>query len=851
MLFLSSLAQHVCAATFTWTGDALGSNDWGATSGFPTVTSNWVSGGNTSSFPGSPDTAIFDSDQTGFIIVDLNGTRTVTTARFDGAAPITLNESQLRLTNGDITALGPSSSYRINSSVLPLSAALWNISGGSTELTVTGVVSGTQPLIKSGAGTLVLSGNNTYTNTTTVSSGTLQIGDGGSTGSITGSLINNSTTVFNRSNSLTYNGLISGGGSLVKEAGTLTLTANNSFSGTTTVDSGTLQLGSGGSSGTISGNIVNNTSVRFNRSGIVTYSDVISGPGTLNKSGSGTLRLTGNNTYTGNTIVSVGTLQIGSGGTTGSITGNITNTANVAFNRSDDLTYGGVITGIGSFDKNGAGTLAITGNHNYTGNTTINSGTLELGNGGTSGSLSASSNIINDGNLVFNRSNAINAISIISGSGSVTQNGPGTLNLIASNAYSGGTHLANGLVTFGNEGSIGGVGSPVIAEGGNLRYTGNTTFGSRPFTLTNDLDFEIAVAASEYTNSGDFTGTGVLTKSGPGTLTLTGNNVGGHNKVVESGTLKFAGNGTLGGNIENNGTLEFDRTFDTAFAGVISGTGDLIKRDFAKLTLTGVNTYAGKTTIESGSFEIVNDANLGTGGDVIMQAGTTLQVTGTTTAAHDFELPSSGFATIEVDTGQTYTVEGSISSTGAELRKNGLGTLELNGLNTYGGGTIVQGGTVILANSGSGGVGPIDIQVGQVEVENDASIGVPGATAPSSVAIASGGVFSTTAGYETTIGSLGIVAINGGAINSDRVKLQFGAEIFGSGAVNARVLADTGSTIAAEASLTLGDALSVSGFYSNGDFEIADNVVTLLDSNDAVFDSGALGRSGECWYRRS
>ncbi len=129
---------------------------------------------------------------------------------------------------------------------------------------------------------------------------------------------------------------------------------------------------------------------------------MISGTGTLTQAGTGTLILTGANTYTGGTTVSAGTLQIGNGGTTGiDRRQHRRTTARVVFNRSNALTYAGAISGTGSLTKNGAGTLTLTGDSTYTGGTTINAGTLQLGSGGTTGSIAG--NIVNNGVLAVNR----------------------------------------------------------------------------------------------------------------------------------------------------------------------------------------------------------------------------------------------------------------------------------------------------------------------------------------------------------------------------------------------------------------------------------------------------------------
>ena len=158
-------------------------------------------------------------------------------------------------------------------------------------------------------------------------------------------------------------------------------------------------------------------------------SQALAGAGSLTKIGAGTLALTGDNTYSGGTTISAGTLQLGNGGTTGSVAGNILNNAILAFNRSNALTFGGVISGTGAVQQNGAGTTILTADNTYTGGTTINAGTLQLGNGGTAGSIVG--NVLNNGALAFNRSDAVTFGGVISGTGALQQNGAGSTNLTA------------------------------------------------------------------------------------------------------------------------------------------------------------------------------------------------------------------------------------------------------------------------------------------------------------------------------------------------------------------------------------------------------------------------------------
>jgi fibronectin-binding autotransporter adhesin len=116
-----------------------------------------------------------------------------------------------------------------------------------------------------------------------------------------------------------------------------------------------------------------------------TFSGVLangSNPGRYTKAGTGTQILTGANTYTGGTTIAAGTLQIGDGGTSGSISGNITNNGALVFDRSGSLTYGNAISGTGTLTKRGPGMLTLTGANTFAGGTTLTAGTLQLGSSG-------------------------------------------------------------------------------------------------------------------------------------------------------------------------------------------------------------------------------------------------------------------------------------------------------------------------------------------------------------------------------------------------------------------------------------------------------------------------------------
>ena len=160
--------------------------------------------------------------------------------------------------------------------------------------------------------------------------------------------------------------------------GTTILTAANSYAGGTTISAGVLQLGNGGATGSIVGNVLNNATLVFNRSNIYQFDGEISGTGGVQQNGGGTTILTAANTYAGGTTISAGVLQLGNGGATGSIVGNVLNNATLVFNRSNIYQFDGEISGTGGVQQNGGGTTILTAANSYTGATTVNSGTLSV-----------------------------------------------------------------------------------------------------------------------------------------------------------------------------------------------------------------------------------------------------------------------------------------------------------------------------------------------------------------------------------------------------------------------------------------------------------------------------------------
>lgn len=374
-------------------------------------------------------------------------------------------------------------------------------------LTVSGIVSGTGSVINDGTGTVILAADNTYSGGTTINAGTLQVGNGGGTGKLNGSsaITDNGTLIFNSTAGFTMSASITGTGQLIKRgAGLLVLRGGGvtySFSGGMTIDTGAqLQLFQGNEATYTGGPITNNGTLFMVRqdTAVAIVAANISGNGILireaNNANTGDVTLTGTNTYGGAnafaTIIRSGGLVLGDNGVTpygGSITGHVQfANGNVStepdryltFNRAEDYTFSGNIvgavtnvgTGVGQINpaqagrviQSGSGVLTLTGNNTYPFGTTINAGTLVVGNGGTSGTIGNGA-VTDNGVLVFNRAGNL-SVAAINGVGSVVQYGPGTTTLTASNSATGPTTVSNGtLVVSGRY-----LGGDLLVEGGTV-----------------------------------------------------------------------------------------------------------------------------------------------------------------------------------------------------------------------------------------------------------------------------------------------------------------------------------------------------------------------------------------------
>jgi fibronectin-binding autotransporter adhesin len=647
---------------------------------------------------------------------------------------------------GGLLTLGAAATISSNSGTLNLTNT-GTITGSGLNLTLTGsgigsissiIATGTGALIKNGSGQWILTGANTYTGGTTISAGTLQLGNGGTSGSILGDVIDNGSFAINRSDTYAFGGVISGSGAFAQiGTGTTILTGANTYTGGTTISAGTLQLGNGGTSGSIVGDVVNNGSFAINRSDTLTFGGVISGSGAFRQIGIGTTVLTGANTYTGGSTISGGTLQLGNSGTSGSIIGDVIDNGTFAINRSDTYTFGGVISGAGAFQQLGTGTTVLTGANTYTGTTTVNGGSLLV-----DGSIASANTSVNSGGLLGGNGAIAGSVAIADGGILAPGNSVGTLTV--SSLTLGNASLLN--YQLGIPGVVGMGINDLTNVTGNLTLDGilNTAalpgFGPGAYRLFNyggaltDNILDIGAVPAGFNASDFMIVTGVpnqvnlLVLGGPLSVTQfwdgpnavadgaidggTGNwdnrttnwtnSTGTANSSWQNGIAIFGGTaGTVtltdqiffagmvfmtdgylinaaGANslhLVGSPTITAADTVTATINTPINGAGGITKDGTGTLVLTGASSYTGGTTISTGTLQLGN-------------GGTTGSIVG--------DVVNNGIFTI--NRSDTYTFGGVISGSGA-LAQIGPGTTILTATNAYSGDTSINAGTLQVNGS--------------------------------------------------------------------------------------------------------------------------------------------------------
>lgn len=700
-----------------------------------------------------------------------------------GSEASTLGTGSLVFSGGTLRYTGTDSVTTTRGMRLMASGGTFDISEAGAVVTLDSNVAAatSQPensLIKTGAGTLSLAGVESNGVSVVVNGGTLLLAktpDASVANAVYKLTINSGATVrlegsggnqIDDSSSVTVNtGAIfdlNGREEIINE-----LRGNGSVTNQSSTGNGILSIGPGSHDADFSGIISNGSAGRTLA---------------LEKLYSGTQILSGNNTYTGGTTVRDGILQIGNGGTTGSISGNVVveylwhpytpTDGAIAFNRSDALSFGGSISGSGRIIQNGPGTLTLSGSNSYTGSTLISGGILSvasLSNGDSNSGIGASSsdaaNLVLDGGtlrytgaarstdrlftvtakggsldasgtgaLSFTSTDSI----VMGGSGSraltltgtgtgslasvignptgsttsLIKEGAGTWTLSGTNTFTGGVTIKAGTLTASTNANFGGAGGTIGLAGGTLNLANNT--GST-------FNRSVTVSADSTVNSNRVTnGAGV-------THTLGALSIGSQTLSIARGTGATSGTGgiifgatTLTGNSTfspgSNAALTLGALTDGGTARTITKTGagalTLATSATSLVTSTAVNLQAGNINL--------NHANaLGALSNVTISSGATLAV-GTSVNATFGALNGTGSITLGGNTltigtsnNLTSSFGGTISGTNGKLVKNGAGTLTLTSAHTYTGGTTISGGRVRANNStGSAfGTGAVTVQL--------------------------------------------------------------------------------------------------------------------------------------------
>ena len=579
-------------------------------------------------------------------------------------------------------------------------------------------------------------------------------------------------------------GSLQGGGLAVNQSGIVTVSAiagpitSLRVDGTATLPSAALSVtgaASFGANAVLNGGSLSAASFAVSGGTIRT---VLTGTGALIKTGNSTATLTGANTFSGGTTISGGTLVVNSFG----LVGSVTNNATLEFSQDSNGTFAGTISGTGQLIKSGTGRVGLTGANVYTGGTIINAGTLTV----TTSSLPGA--VVNNATLQFNQDGRGTFKGVISGTGAVLKTGLGAAGLTGVNTYTGGTTVDAGTLVV--------------------------TTASLPGNVTNNAILQFN-QSSRGTYLGLISGTGAVVKTGTGAVGLTGANTYAGGTTVSEGTLLVT-TVSLPGNVINNATLQFNQAFRGTYAGVISGTGALVKTGTGAVGLTGANTYTGGTTISEGTL-VVTSTSLP--GDVVNNA------------------------IIQFNQNGNGTYASAITGTGS-LLKTGTGNLGLTGLNNYSGGTTISDGTLFVTTSSL----PAGSVVNNATLQfNQTATGVFNGTISGSGTVIKGGrgsmSFTADNAYTGTtelIGGTLFIEGNQG-LASGNVNVASGATLGGTGTIGGHTTVATGGRHRIGSALgsdltgqqTFGSSLAYQG-GSTAFWRLNDNTTDAADYDRAV-----------------
>ncbi|EIL1870556.1 autotransporter outer membrane beta-barrel domain-containing protein [Salmonella enterica] len=499
-------------------------------------------------------------------------------------------------------------------------------------------------LTKQGDGTLILSNTGNDYGDTEIDGGILAAKDAAALGTGDVTIAESATLALSQG---TLDNNVTGGGQIVKSGSDdLIVTGDNNYSGGTTITGGTLTADHADSLG--SGDIDNSGVLKVGEGDL---ENTLSGSGSLVKTGTGELTLSGDNDYSGGTTITGGTLTADHADSLGS--GDIDNSGVLKVGEGD---LENTLSGSGSLVKTGTGELTLSGDNTYSGGTTITGGTLTADHADSLGS----GDIDNSGVLKVGEGELKNTLS---GSGSLVKTGTGELTLSGDNTYSGGTTISDGTLIAA---SVNALGSGDIDNSGVLK-----------------------VGEGELKNT--LFGSGSLVKTGTGVLTLSGDNTYSGGTTISDGTLIADHADSLGsGDIDNSGVLKVG---EGELKNTLSGSGSLVKTGTGELTLSGDNkTYSGDTTIADGTLIAANVNALGSGnidnsGTLMLDANGAFELANVTT--HSGATTQLALGT-SLDLGDSALIQQDGSTLNVELNSDSVQPLITGGSATLGGDLVVS-----------------------------------------------------------------------------------------------------------------------------------------------------------------
>jgi fibronectin-binding autotransporter adhesin len=520
--------------------------------------------------------------------------------------------------------------------------------------------------------------------------------DAGVAGSVelVGLLSPGSVAVANTNLAYTFSGSgsIAGGCALTKTGpGALTLLTANSYTGTTTIGAGTVQVGNGGTVGSVGGGgvtVASGSTLAINRSDNIAIANSLGGGGTIYKQGGNTLTYQGASTLSGTVQVAGGALTVASGATIEGL-----GTAGQDANSDQTWNVDGVLSAgtfqYGAYSAQNFATRTVNLNINNGGNATF--GTMTISRIGWSGYSTANTfiNINTGGTLtattIQGANNDFGAVNTIRPNRYINLNG-GRLNATTINLPQGGDGAHERRITF-NGGTL------ANKPGGDLTTDAGTQ------VVLGLLDGTVEVESGRAaTINGVVSGAGSLKKTGDGLLTLRGVNTYTGPTAIDAGTFAIGGAGQLGGGshaaaIANNGAFVYESSANQTLSGVMSGTGSVTKAGSGALVFSGANTYGGDTTIGEGAL-VVNGA-IGAGEVSVTAPGAVLAGVG---VIHG-PVNSDGVVSPGTNGAGTLTVSNSYAqAAGGTLSIGVSGPASFGALNVSGAATLNGALTVVFTN---------------------------------------------------------------------------------------------------------------------------------------------------------